>query len=353
MESPLTIAGDVDIRHGNVCASSDVIIEGDVRSGMTVESPGSVIVRGTAENCAITAAGDIRIQEGVLGRGEAHIRAGANIEVGHVRSAMLEAEGSVRIGSSAMQATILSGKTVVFEGQGVLIGGLVVARDGVYAKQAGHKGVEVWDNKKGRHKRVVEKTRVQLGLHPKTRMAYNESLASLRDAEEMASLAAKNALYLIDAGVEGISEQAMQEMQFVLKLPASSALVSSLGAEAAAKTNARLRSLIAEMALALPSPSNDSQIKDSKLRELCLQLYHLFVGNGYVAEHFAKTQGILDSPQNNLEAAFEVTEFIFSGVEITLGFTELLVENKMAGTQFTLQDGKIVAQPLDDVAEES
>ncbi|MFC5407519.1 flagellar assembly protein A [Cohnella soli] len=61
-----TVAGNVDIRTGNIVFSGDVIVHGDVTDNMIIESLGSVYVYGSVYNSTITATGSINVRGNVM-----------------------------------------------------------------------------------------------------------------------------------------------------------------------------------------------------------------------------------------------------------------------------------------------
>jgi len=344
MEAPLVIEGDVDIRAGDIDAAGDVVIKGDVRSGRTVAARGSVTVSGVVEVSTITAGGDVSVLCGIVGRGKGKICAKGKITVGYVNEAALEAAAGLVIGSSAMNSTLLTDGDVLIEGEGVLVGGVVMAGGDLTARSVGHKGVDLRDKDEGVAKHIVEKTVIMLGLPPQVRMDHLESRPRLPLAERIGRDSAKNVEYIISRGVPGMNAAMSGRAAFIAKAPVSKGFLLSKGPEAALEANEELRAIVASIAQELPSPAKHPELQDSAIKNLALHLYHLYAANKFVIELHRQERARLKSPKLNLNAALYARDTVREGVEITIGFQDFSVDHEMAGAIFRLVDREIVAQ---------
>ncbi len=345
MEAPLVVEGDVDIRTGDIDGAGDVIVKGDVRSGQVVTAKGSVSVSGVVEVSTISAGGDVSVLCGIAGRGKGRIRAKGKITVGYANQATLEAAAGLVIGSSAMNSTLLTDGDVLIEGDGVLVGGVVMAGGNLTARRVGHKGADLLDKSKGMATHVIEKTVIMLGLPPPVRRDHLEARSRLSLAEKLGRASAKNVQYLISRGVPGMDNAMAERAAFLAKAPVSEAFLLGKGPEAALEANQELQTIVANIALGLPSPSKHPELQDTEIQNLALHLYHLYAANRFVIELCQQEQDRLSCPELNLGAALCAQDTVHEGVEITIGFQDFLVEHEMAGTVFRLADGEIVAQP--------
>lgn len=345
MQEPTFLTGDVDIRTGDVVAPGDIEVKGDVRAGRALSAAGSVRILGAAEACSISAEGDISIEQGMVGGGRGLIHAGGNVTVGHVHGATVEAGGDILIGSSAMNSNLSSGGDIRLSGQGVLVGGVAMAKGNLYAKLVGHKGVHVWDPQKGRSRRVVQKTVIMLGLDPRTRQQRDKAEERLHPAEEMASESAKNVEYLMDKAELLVSKPVLDKARFLVKTPINESLLTQKGVEAASQMNRELRNLIAGLASGLPSVSERPDATASGVGELCLQLYNLYAANDLVMQYYLTSNRGLAGLELNPNAVLVVSETVYPGVEVTIGFTTAVVEEMMKATRFRLLDDEVVAEP--------
>ncbi|HUT04431.1 MAG TPA: FapA family protein [bacterium] len=343
MEAPLLVEGNVDIRYGDVEAPGSVVVRGDVRSGRSVSAKGSITIHGVVEAATIVAEGDVSVQHGVAGRSKGSISAQGKITLGYVSEAKLDSKSGIVIGSSAMNSTLLTDGDVVIEGDGVLVGGVVMAAGNLTAGRVGHKGVDLWE--KGVAKHIVEKTTIMLGFPPNLRKRLMESRPQLSLAEKSGRAAARNVQYLLSRGVPEVDETTSERLMFLAKAPVSVAFLLGKGAKAAAAVNEELRMMLADIAQELPLPHNVSASEHSALQDLSLHLYHLFAANDFVIDVHKDIEALLGSPKLNKNAAFYARDTVYKGVELTIGFAELAVDQLMGGTVFKLAGDEIVAEP--------
>lgn len=345
MANARVIEGDVDIRTESVSWPGDVVVRGDVRSGFGVKARGSVTVHGIVEASTIVSGGEVVVHQGVVGRGKARIEATGAIRVGHVRDATLVAGSDVEIGSSSMNSTIISGGNVTVRGEGVLVGGAVVAKGSLRAKQVGHKGAEVWVKEEGRAKRVVEETIIMLGLDPQARDKLRQSERCFTLAQTMSQSAARNVLYLAQTKVPNLDAAIVDEISFIAKAPFTVSLLAAKGTEAATEENERLRAIVAEIAKDLPSPSQKTG-QVPKLREFCLQLFNLYSSNDFVLQYYSAYQQLLTLASIDPDATLTAAEAVYPGVQITIGFERFDVDRKIDGGVFRVSEGRIAVEPV-------
>ncbi|RLC48656.1 MAG: hypothetical protein DRH70_00535 [Candidatus Coatesbacteria bacterium] len=348
MEAPLLVEGDIDVRSGDVEADGDVVVRGDVRSGRSVSAKGSITIHGVVEAATVVAGGDVSVQCGVAGRDRGSITAQGKVAVGYVNEAKLDAKAEIVIGSSAMNSTLLTDGDVVIEGEGVLVGGLVMAGGNLTAGRVGHKGVDLWGE--GVSKHIVQRTAIMLGLPPTLRKRLMESRPRLTLAERAGRAAARNVLYLLSCGVPDVDKATSERLVFLAKAPVSEAFLLSKGAKTAAALNEELRTILADIVAELPSPSKAPTGTHLTFADLGLHLYHLFTANDLVMEVHKDIEAVLSSSKLNKSAALCVRDTVYKGVEVTIGFTEMVVEQEMGGAIFKLAGDEIVAEPWTEKA---
>ena len=91
----LHIPSNVDFSTGNIHFSGDVIIDGDVCTGFSVKSDGSIIIKGVVEDAEIQAAGNIHISKGLNGGSRKEITAGKNLNCNYIENALLNVKGDI------------------------------------------------------------------------------------------------------------------------------------------------------------------------------------------------------------------------------------------------------------------
>ena len=87
------IAGDADISTGNIDFRGDVVIHGNVESGITINATGSITIDGTVEACTLKAGKDIILRRGMLGGHKASVKTKGNIFAKFFENTNIEAEG--------------------------------------------------------------------------------------------------------------------------------------------------------------------------------------------------------------------------------------------------------------------
>ncbi|MBN1592153.1 MAG: DUF342 domain-containing protein [Candidatus Coatesbacteria bacterium] len=346
MDAPLLIDGDVDIRTGDIEGAGDIVVKGDVRSGLTVKAKGSVKVQGVVETSTIAAGGHVEVGCGIAGRGKGKIQAGGKISIGYANQATLESKAGIVIRSYAMNSTLLTDEDVLIAGEGVLVGGILMAGGSVFASRVGHKGADVRDTSKGGAiARIVESTVVMLGLPPRIRRDHLESRSRLSLAEKLGRASAQNAAYLLDNGMSGIDSSLSERAAFLVKAPVTQEFLESMGAGSALETNEELRVIVAEIAGRLPSPMH-AESKDAEIQNLALQLYHLYVANKFIVDLFEENIRRLSCPELNAAAELRAKEMVHEGVKVTIGFKEVEIGEDMGGTVFRLTNGEIKMVPF-------
>ncbi len=132
-----SVPGDIDFKTGNVDFEGNLVITGGIKPGFRVRATGDIQIGGTVEAAHIEAGGAVTILGGIVGQGEAVIRAGGAVTARFVEQAEIHAGGPVTVGSEIRQSTVISEASVTVAGAGRIVGGLVRGRDFVEAKVLG------------------------------------------------------------------------------------------------------------------------------------------------------------------------------------------------------------------------
>jgi len=163
VEQAYEIKGDVGYDVGNVEFAGSVIVGGNVRDGFYVKSGGDVEVKGCVEKATIEAAGDIRVQSGIIGKGEGFIKAGRNVVAKFIENAVVVAGKDVIVSEAIIHSNVdAENRVIVYGGKkGVILGGRIRAKDEINARTIGS-----W---------AEVETSVEVGLSPNSR----ESIVNL------------------------------------------------------------------------------------------------------------------------------------------------------------------------------
>lgn len=127
------VTGDVDYGVGNIDFRGDVLIEGSVRDGFKIEASGTVTVKGMIEGAEIRAGQDVEIVGGIQGNGKGAVFAGRNISVGFAEQCSLSAGGDIAVKNALFHSTVqCNGELTVMGGQkSQIAGGKVSAAAGM------------------------------------------------------------------------------------------------------------------------------------------------------------------------------------------------------------------------------
>lgn len=138
----LQVAADVDYATGNVDFSGDIVIAGSVLPGFSVRAQGSIAVQGQVEAGAnLEAGGDVIVGGGIVGAATRVVARGS-ITAKFIQNATVHTGRDLTVGSYIFNAAVRSEqKVVVNQGtgrrSGIIVGGQVVAADGIQASFVG------------------------------------------------------------------------------------------------------------------------------------------------------------------------------------------------------------------------
>jgi uncharacterized protein len=133
------VAGDVDMKTGNIKFSGSVQVKGSVQAGFVVFSGGDIQIGGTVDGALISSEGSIYIVNGVKGAEKAVLRAKKDIVAGFIEQAQVMAVGDIRVKKSALRSTMRCNGRLLLEGEkGSLIGGILKTRQGAEVQNLGH-----------------------------------------------------------------------------------------------------------------------------------------------------------------------------------------------------------------------
>lgn len=134
------ISGDADLSVGNIDFRGDVIIHGNVCSGLTVKATGSVTVDGIVEGANIEAGKDIVLRSGVMGASRATIMANGNISAKFFEYTRVHANGTIQA-DVFLNCQVSCGESIVLNGKKAsIVGGEVGAIESIEVDTLGSEG---------------------------------------------------------------------------------------------------------------------------------------------------------------------------------------------------------------------
>ncbi len=169
------IQGNVDLSTGNVNFSGDLIIKGNIISGMTVKATGMITVNGMIEAADVTAGSTILVKGGILGGSKANISSSGDVIALFIENANVTAGQNVMTDCivngnvNAYQDVIVTKKSSKSSHAGSIVGGRVVASRYIKAHSIGAPG--------------GMKTELGLGIPYKIRKEYAGFKLALENAQ--------------------------------------------------------------------------------------------------------------------------------------------------------------------------
>jgi|GEM_PF-1194002 len=127
------IKGGLDYSTGNIHSTSSVVVNGDVKSGFSIESSGDVLIRGLIENASVTTDGHLNVKQGIT-QGFAPIIVGGSLNAMYIynRPAIRAAEINVN--------EMISNSRLIVEGSVTakkIVGGEIIAKGDILVENAG------------------------------------------------------------------------------------------------------------------------------------------------------------------------------------------------------------------------
>lgn len=135
----LEINRNINVAYGSIYFIGDVVIHGDVDSGVEITASGSVTVGGTLQGASIRAGENITINGGVLGDDRTCLICGGDLEVRFMQYTNVVAGGEVRA-KSILDCNVRAGGMIWIEdANGLVSGGEIYSTAGVDGITFGNK----------------------------------------------------------------------------------------------------------------------------------------------------------------------------------------------------------------------
>lgn len=133
----LEISKDVGVETGNIEFHGQVIINGNVTSGYSVECEDDLLINGVVEGAKIKSNGNIVVSRGIQGMDTADIYCGGSLTSNFINSATVYSRGDIEAAAIMNSYVRCDGKIVVKGKKGLIVGGEVSAKGDVEANVVG------------------------------------------------------------------------------------------------------------------------------------------------------------------------------------------------------------------------
>ncbi len=132
------INGDVTLIIGKIEFFGDVLIHGNVETGVVIRAGRNIEIKGSVEAVNLFAGGDIILSRGIQGAQKAKISARGNIFADFIENTIVSAGGSVRANTIFNSRIAADEKVVLMGKKGAIIGGYTHAVMGITATEIGN-----------------------------------------------------------------------------------------------------------------------------------------------------------------------------------------------------------------------
>ncbi|GHT59378.1 polymerase [Spirochaetia bacterium] len=139
VEDSLTIKGPVGYATGNIIFPGDVTINGPVADGFKIYSGGSVTIKQTFDMTDAVIKGDLNVSGGIIGRGQAMVKAGGGIRAKFIENCRAAARKAVIIEREIINASIFTLENIEMGDRGIILGGDMYAVKGIRTGGIGRK----------------------------------------------------------------------------------------------------------------------------------------------------------------------------------------------------------------------
>lgn len=198
--------GNAELSGGNIDFRGDVVIHGNVESGVTIKSSGSITIDGVVEACVLEAGTDIILRSGMLGGNKAYVKAKGNITAKFFEFTKIECEGDLQADVLMDSDVFCQGQVILNGSRGSIIGGNVHAVRGVTVSTLGNDaekrteihvgaGVDVYSRLRVLEKKIeateTELAKIEEGLAQFDMLQQERGVSYANDPRRMALLRVK------------------------------------------------------------------------------------------------------------------------------------------------------------------
>lgn len=138
VEPVFMVAGDVNLKTGNILFLGTVIVKGSVEDGFSVKAAGNIEVMGSVGRCDLDAEGDIIVHQGITGKSSGKVMCGHSVWSKFIENADVEAGELVVVSDGIINSRIIANKKIICKGKRAsIVGGHLRAAEEINAKTLG------------------------------------------------------------------------------------------------------------------------------------------------------------------------------------------------------------------------
>lgn len=136
----VTIDQDIDYSIGNLDIPCNLVIKGAIQEGFNVNAIGDITVMGEINNAFVTCGGNLKVKDGINNKNNGKILVNQSLSCKFMNFAKVDVAGDINVNREIMFSNVACGGTIkVTKEEGIIIGGEIVAGNGLIANEIGSK----------------------------------------------------------------------------------------------------------------------------------------------------------------------------------------------------------------------
>ncbi|MDK2865880.1 MAG: uncharacterized protein PWP38_195 [Clostridiales bacterium] len=171
----LELRSDVGVETGNIFFHGQVVVNGNVTTGYSIECDGDVTINGVVEGATIKSGGNIVISRGVQGMDVASIECNGSLTVNFINSAKINVRGDIESGAIMNSIVNCDGNIHVKGKKGLIVGGEITCKGDIEANTVGSELGVITSVKLGVDMEIIEELKT-LSADVKDTMALHDKL---------------------------------------------------------------------------------------------------------------------------------------------------------------------------------
>ena len=133
----LEVKSDVDYHSGNIHFKGDVIVNGEIKEGFSVETGGCLLCKKTLGASYIKVDKNLTVGLGIIGRNKGRVFCNGSLTCKFIENAYLEVKKDIFVNAGIMNSVINCQGKVKLGKKGVIVGGKITAQNGIEVFQVG------------------------------------------------------------------------------------------------------------------------------------------------------------------------------------------------------------------------
>ncbi len=172
------VEGDIDLSTGNINFNGSIFISGSITEGFTVTASGDVEVLGSVSGGTVVCEGNLKVRNGIIGNLKSFIAVKGSVYAKFIENAKIDTEGDVNVGHAVLNSNVNAKRSIVVNGKGALMGGILRAGQDIKCKIVGS---------------PMAASELEVGINPEIRQTWAKLLKERQEIENHYDKAVKAA----------------------------------------------------------------------------------------------------------------------------------------------------------------